>query len=89
MAAALTAYDKEEQIVEEERYGELTIEQFRWGNDEDPSEVGSLSEGIDFHFCSEEELGLKKGESESQVFELPEGAKVDVTRNRRKFKCIA
>lgn len=63
MAAALTAYDSEEKIIEEERYGELVIEHYGWGNDEDATEVESLSDNIGFHFCSEEELGLKEGAS--------------------------
>ena len=41
VAAALTAYDSEEEIVEEERYGELVIEHYGWGNYEDAIEVAS------------------------------------------------
>ena len=34
VAAALTAYDSNEEITEEERYGELVIEHYGWGYDE-------------------------------------------------------
>ena len=31
VAAALTAYDSETEVIEEERYGELIIEHYGWG----------------------------------------------------------
>ena len=65
VAAALTAYDEEEDIIEEERYGELVIEHYGWGNEEDPDYVGEESSNIDNHYCSEQELGLKEGDSET------------------------
>lgn len=34
-AAALTKFDKNKTITEEERYGKLTIEQYGWGNEEE------------------------------------------------------
>lgn len=55
VAAALTAYDGETEIVEEPRYGELVIQHFSWGN------VGSLESSVEdlvSHPCSEQELGL-------------------------------
>ena len=39
LAAALTKYDSDTEIIEEKRYGELIIEQYGWGND------GGLSSG--------------------------------------------
>ena len=86
VAAALTAYDLNEEITEEERYGELVIEHYGWGYDGNYIEK---SVNIENHFCSEEELGLKIGGSGSILYETVEANKIDVIRYRKKFKCVA
>ena len=58
VAAALTEYDSNTEIVEEERYGELIIEHYGWGYGEG---ISSGSNAIDFHWCSDEELGFVQG----------------------------
>ena len=58
IAAAITEYDSNTEIVEEERYGELIIEHYGWGYGEG---ITSGSKAIDYHWCSDEELGFVKG----------------------------
>ena len=55
VAAALTAYDNETEVIEDPTYGELVIEQFGWGYEES---FRSESRDLDYHYCSDEELGL-------------------------------
>lgn len=58
MAAALTEYDSNTEVIEDSRYGELIIEHYGWGY---ADSIGSKSTGIENHWCSDEELGIKKG----------------------------
>ena len=50
LAAALTEYDSNTELLEEERYGELVISKYGWGNDENFSFYNDV---IDSHFCSD------------------------------------
>ena len=50
VAAALTAYDSENEVIEEARYGELTIEMFGWGNGGDS--IGSDYTDIEYDWCT-------------------------------------
>ena len=56
VAAALTEYNSNTTITEEARYGELIIEHYGWGYKDE--EIGSEGKAIDYHFCSDEELGF-------------------------------
>ena len=56
VAAAITAYDGNTEIVEKPEYGELIIEHYGWGNDED---LKSGSKPLDYHTCTDEELGFE------------------------------
>ena len=51
LAAALTEYDGEQEIIERPEYGELILEQYSWGND---GELGSKSTAIDYDYCTDE-----------------------------------
>ena len=58
VAAALTEYNSNTEIIEEpEKYGELVLGQYGWGNDD---ALESSSNNIDFHYCSDEELGFER-----------------------------
>ena len=57
IAAALTEYDSNTEIIEKPEYGELIIEHYGWGYSDE--KIGSGSRPLDYHYCSEEELGLK------------------------------
>ena len=59
VAAALTDFDSNPEIVELEEYGELLIEQYGWGNSALGYEYGSNP--LPNHYCSDEELGFKQG----------------------------
>ena len=58
VAAALTEYDSNTEIIEKAEYGELIIEHYGWGYDEG---IGSKSIPLDSHYCSDEELGFVQG----------------------------
>jgi len=70
LAAALTAYDGETEIIEDEKYGELIIEHYGWGYSDG---IGSGSRKIEHHYCSDEELGLEKGPN-THIYEIFEGS---------------
>ena len=55
VAAAITAYDAETEIVEDPTYGELIFEHYGWGYD---GGLKSQRRGIEHHYCSDEELGI-------------------------------
>ena len=55
-AAAITAYDGETESIEvPERYGELVIEHYGWGNE---GATSSYNSKLQNHPCSDEELGI-------------------------------
>ena len=58
LAAAITAYDGDTEIVERPEYGELIIEQYGWGDDDT---LASSSKPLNYHTCTDEELGFVKG----------------------------
>ena len=55
VAAALTQFDAETESIEDWRYGELIFEQYGWGYD---SSIKASNRRLDYHACSDEELGL-------------------------------
>ena len=56
MAAGLTEYDSNPEIIEEAKYGELTFSYYGWdGNLNQEAERRTL----DFNYCTQEQLGLK------------------------------
>ena len=85
MAAALTAYDTETEIIEREEYGELAIELYGWGYD---GGIGfSKPAPIDYHYCSDEELGFVQGPNTS-IFPIFSSSVAEVQLYRKKFKCF-
>ena len=62
IAAALTEYDNNPEIIEDARYGELIIKQWGWGNTET---IGIDKKMLSYHWCSDEELGLAPGAANS------------------------
>ena len=74
VAAALTEYDTEKNIIEEERYGELIIEHYGWGYGEG---ISSGSKAIEYHWCSDEELGFVKG-PDTVIFPILESSMGEV-----------
>ena len=85
IAAALTMYNTDTEILEDKSYGELTIEHFGWGN----SEANIVdTEPLDFHYCSDEELGITRT-AETVVYPWFERIETEVMTYRKKFKCIS
>ena len=84
VAAALTEYDSNTEIIEEEKYGELIIEHFGWGYEEG---IGSGSNQIENHYCTDEELGLTQG-PETIIYPIYDSSVGEVMTYRKKFKCI-
>ena len=84
LAAALTDYDTNEEIVEEDRYGELFIEHYGWGYSDG---IGNASGDISYHYCSEEEIGLVDSPNRL-IYPIIESAFDEVQLYRKKFKCI-
>ena len=84
VAAALTEYDSNKEIIEEERYGELIIEHYGWGYSDT---FGNASLDLDFHYCTDEELGYSIG-PKTRIFPVFEDQKYEVDIYRKKFKCV-
>ena len=59
IAAALTMYDSNTDVVEEARYGELTFNHNIWGVVD--KAIQDDSKPLESHFCSDEELGFSPG----------------------------
>ena len=64
VAAALTKYDSETEPIDDPTYGDLTMEYYGWGYED---EIGSKSTPLGTHACSDEELGLSN-EVEYPIF---------------------
>ena len=58
VAAALTEYSSNTEIIEEAKYGELFIEHYGWGNDD--SDINGSSP-LNLHYCTDEDLGIVQG----------------------------
>lgn len=85
LAAALTHYDSNTEILERKEYGELRIGRLSWGNED----IG-LSYGVktpENHYCSDEEMGFVQG-PKTRIFPIYERSKAEVNIYRKKFKCI-
>lgn len=59
VAAAITKYSSDPEPVERKEYGELLIEHYGWGNDNQGYAYGSHP--LDNHVCTDEELGITNG----------------------------
>ena len=57
VAAALTEYDSNTEVIEDPRYGELIIEHYGWGYEQ---LIGSQSRTLQSHPCSDVELGFNR-----------------------------
>ena len=84
IAAALTEYNSDTTVTEEERFGELIIEHYGWGYGD---EIGSVSRPLDYHFCSDEELGFADG-PDTAIYPIFESSLSEVQTYRKKFKCV-
>ena len=85
VAAALTEYNSNTTVTEEARYGELIIRHYGWGYSDDA--IGAEGKAIEYHFCTDEELGLVEG-PDTIVFPRQETMISEVISYKNKFKCI-
>ena len=79
-AAALTEFNTDTSIIEDPRYGELTVETYRWGDQKYDNDR------LNFDFCTEEELGLVQGPN-TQMFPMYKPSQPDLEVYKKKFKC--
>lgn len=84
IAAALTAYDGNTEIIEEAKYGELFFEHYGWGYE---GGIGLGGGPIEYHYCSDEELGLEEGPN-TKIYPIFESVVTEVVTWKKKFKCI-
>ena len=61
-AIGITAYDQEEESIIDPSIGELVVNAFEWGPQEDGSWVSGITR-LGTHSCSKEELGLEGNKS--------------------------
>ena len=66
IAAALTAYDNNEEWVLDPKYGDLVIKVFTWG--EENGETFSRREALNNHNCTRENLGLEGDSKKANFF---------------------
>ena len=85
VAAALTEYDSNTEIIEEAKYGELVIEYNGWGYSD---ELGDNKKTpLSYHPCTDSELGLEDG-PDNRVYPLSDSQMQELTTYKKKFKCI-
>ena len=82
-AFGITAYDSNQEVVEDLDYGEIKARFYGWGLDDvmGPDQGGDL----DTHQCSEQELGLEG--SNSLFYPLNKKSKRDISFYKKKLKC--
>ena len=86
IAAALTEYDSNTDIIEDKKYGELVIQHYGWGYE---GELGVKQTPLDTHYCSDAELGFAAdAEVDSSIYPIFESSKKEVETWKKKFKCI-
>ena len=84
MAAALTVYDDNTEVIEEAKYGELVIEHYGWGYGDG---LGAKSTDLNYHWCTDEELGIIQGPN-TIIYPHIENSVNEIKTYRKKFKCI-
>ena len=89
IAAALTEYDDNTEVIEDKQFGELVIEHYGWGYE---GALGTKSTSLKEHYCSDAELGLaSQAETDStgsSIYPIFESSKKEVQTWKKKFKCI-
>ena len=83
VAAALTEYDGNTEVIEDARYGTLQIEHYGWGYE---GELGSREKSLETHYCSDEELGFVQGPN-TQFYDINPLSFEEVQTWKKKFKC--
>ena len=84
IAAALTEYDSNTEVIEEKRYGELVIEHYGWGYE---GTIGTQTRQVNYHYCSDEELGFTQG-PDTAIYPIFPSSRAEVETYRKKFKCV-
>ena len=87
IAAALTEYDSNREVIEEARYGELIIEHYGWGCSDNGIVANDCSKALEYHYCSDEELGFTPG-PDTLIYPIIETSVNEVETWKKKFKCI-
>ena len=72
-------------MIEEARFGELIIEHYGWGYDEE--QIGNQSGELSYRYCSDEELGLANSPS-ATIYPIVKTSLAEVQIYRKKFKCV-
>mmetsp|Transcript_10769 Transcript_10769/g.13475 ORF Transcript_10769/g.13475 Transcript_10769/m.13475 type:complete len:260 (+) Transcript_10769:65-844(+) len=85
VAAALTNYDSNTEIIEKPEYGELLIEHYGWGNADDGYSYGSHA--LNNHYCTDEDLGFERTD-QTVIYPIFERSIPEVQIYKKKFKCI-
>ena len=84
IAAAITEYDNNTEVLEEAKYGELIIKHFDWGHTDG---IKSVPKPLSYHWCSDKELGITRSDN-TQIYPVYESSLSEVLTYRKKFKCI-
>ena len=90
VAFALSAYDSEQDFIEDPDYGTLKAYHYEWGFEDTQ---GSRWTQIETRSCTEEDLNLNEDadevnkDSESKMYSLHEKGKYSVAYYKKKFRC--
>ena len=82
VAAALTEYDSNTEIIEEDKYGEMVMAYYGWGYGDSVSAGDKI---LSYHYCSDDELGLTRGPNSPYPLKESDYGSVEVWK--KKFKC--
>ena len=87
IAIAFTAFDNTEEWMLDATYGELEINSYEWGYDEDGKPF-TARKPLNVHNCTREELNLGAEPSEARFYDLHESSRYTVDFYWQKFLCI-
>ena len=87
IAFAITAYDSNQEPIDDYRYGKIAAKIVQWGfSDTQGVDIGG---NLDHHNCSREELGLDEPDSDKAKFwPLHDNSYNDVNFYSKKLKCL-
>ena len=83
-----TAYDSNKEWILDPRYGELVINDYFWGEQEDGTYASGRIPKKTTHVCTPEELGMMGDESLSQFMPLRDKDKWLLEMYSKKLLCV-
>ena len=88
IAVAFTAFDSEQEWILDPSYGDLIINEYKWGTDETGKPFTARNK-LSTHSCSREEMGLEGDPKNAKFYPLHESSRTYVNLFSKKFICLS